>query len=46
MTLEYFANIAEIVGVVLVVMTLVFLTLQIRQHPGSSSNDNTVCHAV
>ena len=32
MALEYFANIAEIVGVVLVVVTLVFLTLQIRQN--------------
>lgn len=32
MNLEYVANIAEIVGVVLVVVTLVFLTLQIRQN--------------
>ena len=30
--LEYFANIAEIVGLALVVVTLVFLTLQIRQN--------------
>ena len=30
--LEYYANIAEIVGIVLVVVTLVFLTLQIRQN--------------
>lgn len=32
MNLEYLANVAEIVGVVLVVVTLVFLTLQIRQN--------------
>ena len=31
MAIETYANIAEIVGVVLVVVTLVFLTLQIRQ---------------
>ncbi len=30
--LEYFANIAEIVGLALVVVTLLFLTLQIRQN--------------
>ena len=32
MVLEHYANIAEIVGVILVVVTLVFLTLQIRQN--------------
>ena len=32
MALDYYANIAEIVGVVLVTVTLVFLTLQIRQN--------------
>jgi hypothetical protein len=32
MALEYYANIAEIVGVILVVVTLVFLVLQIRQN--------------
>jgi hypothetical protein len=32
MALEHYANIAEIVGVILVVVTLVFLTLQIRQN--------------
>jgi len=32
MALEYYANIAEIVGVILVVVTLIFLTLQIRQN--------------
>jgi hypothetical protein len=32
MGLEYVANIAEIVGVILVVVTLVFLSLQIRQN--------------
>ncbi len=32
MALDYYANIAEIVGVILVVVTLVFLTLQIRQN--------------
>lgn len=32
MNLEYVANIAEIVGVILVVVTLVFLSLQIRQN--------------
>jgi len=32
MALEYYANIAEIVGVILVVVTLVFLTMQIRQN--------------
>lgn len=30
--LEQFANIAEIIGVLLVIVTLVFLTLQIRQN--------------
>ena len=32
MALDYYANIAEIVGVILVVVTLVFLTPQIRQN--------------
>ena len=31
MALDFYASIAEIVGVILVVVTLVFLTLQIRQ---------------
>ena len=30
--LDYYANVAEIIGVVLVVVTLVFLTMQIRQN--------------
>jgi hypothetical protein len=32
MALDQYANIAEIVGVVIVIVTLVFLTLQIRQN--------------
>ena len=32
MSIDYYANIAEIIGVILVVVTLVFLTLQIRQN--------------
>ena len=32
MTLDYYANLAEIIGVVIVIVTLVFLALQIRQN--------------
>lgn len=32
MALEQFANIAEIIGVLLAIVTLIFLTLQIRQN--------------
>ena len=32
MAIDHYANIAEIVGVVIVIVTLIFLTLQIRQN--------------
>jgi hypothetical protein len=32
MTLDYYANLAEIIGVFIVIVTLIFLTLQIRQN--------------
>jgi len=44
MPLDQVANIAEIVGVVLVVVTLVFLSLQIRQN--TTALRSTTIHAV
>ena len=32
MTLDYYANVAEIIGVIVVIATLIFLALQIRQN--------------
>lgn len=32
MTLDYYANVAEIVGVIIVIVTLIFLAMQIRQN--------------
>lgn len=44
MALDQYANIAEIVGVVIVVVTLVFLTLQIRQ--GTKAIRSTTIQSV
>ena len=44
MTLAYYANVAEIIGVIIVIVTLIFLTLQIRQN--TRALRSTTIHSV